>query len=62
MSDERVPPPRLTQPVLPFRLEQLWQHLPQDRQKTIGTTLAQMVAKRIETVTLSSQAKKESDE
>jgi hypothetical protein len=43
-------------------LEQLWQHLPEDRQKTIGTTLAQMVAKRIEATTLSSQEKEGSDE
>jgi hypothetical protein len=42
--------------------KQLWQHLPEDRQKTIGTTLAQMVAKRIEATTLSSQEKEGSDE
>ena len=55
-------PPRLTLPSHPLPLEQLWQHLPEDRQKTIGTTLAQMVAKRIEAITLSSQKKEESNE
>jgi hypothetical protein len=43
-------------------LERLWQHLPADRQKTIGTTLAQMVTKQIEAITLPSQTKEESDE
>ena len=44
------PPPVTQQAQLtfwPVRLDQLWQHLPADRQETIGATLAQMIAKQI---------------
>jgi hypothetical protein len=45
------------------RLEQLWRHLPTDRHQTIGTTLAQMIAKQIVAMTQDSlPEKEESDE
>jgi hypothetical protein len=47
----------------PVRLDQLWRHLPGNRQEAIGATLAQMIAKQIvATMPSPPPVKEESDE